>query len=110
MCKSIRDIVKIKLVGTRTDISLLIPISSKDAVNAGHEHVPTDIKLPHLVKERPVHVLLYDVCDTIAIVVLLLGKDYLTDLRQFFANLNPVPTVGIFAWFNYPNIPSFFNF
>lgn len=61
MNKSVCNVFQIKILATRPEVTLVIPVTLEVAVDGGEQSVTPNIKLPSLVEKGLFNVLLYDV-------------------------------------------------
>lgn len=120
------EIVDIKLIGGRADISFCIPIRPCDPIQIRNKHVMPDIKFPVVVQHWPIDIHLHYIGILWIISFPLIVADIFTLFNFVFPCVFPNPTnnivelvdlvndrdspslVWILSRFNYPYISGFF--
>jgi hypothetical protein len=102
MNKSISNILKVEVFATSPKVALIIPITLQVAVDRGQQSVAPDVKLPVLIEEGFLDVLLDDVGPLLSVNI---GIRYdVLDLGEFSANLNATASVSVLTGLDYPNL------
>jgi hypothetical protein len=101
MDEPIRHVFQIKVLAARPQITFVVPVSLKVAIDSGHESIAPDIKLATLVEKWLFDVLLNDVASLLAVYIGV-GYDFL-DLLELPAHLDTAAPVCVLSRLHYPN-------
>lgn len=99
------QVFQVVLLAGGSHVTLLVPVSFDAPVDAGDQHIASNIKFPFVVKERTLHILLHDQRSA-RIAFLAHQRLYLV---QRTYHLYTVASVGVLAGLANPNIAFLFT-
>ena len=98
------EVKDVELIGSGTNVALLVPEGLEDAVELADHHVVADVKLPPLVEEGPIDVELHDEGFISTVVVLPLALHDRVQLVHLVDHRDPVAAVGELARLDDPDV------
>lgn len=91
-----------ELSGTCAEVALLVPVALQIPIDGAHHGEAPDIKLPVLVQQGLLNILLNDVTAFVATGAGVVDKAF--DLVEILAHGDATASVGILSRFDYPEV------
>jgi len=99
---TVRDIFQSELSAAGSQVSVAVPISLEISIYCAHQSEASDVELSIFVEQRFFNIFLYDIGSSVAVHVDVLNQTF--DVVQFAADLDSASSVGVFTWFDDPQI------
>lgn len=100
--KSVAEILEVKRLRASAEVYVAVHVASEETVDGGKHSEGTDVEFSAADEKWSVDVELYD--------TRLFVFDDVFDLMKIRADFNPRTSIGIFTWFNDPNVCLLFKY